>query len=285
MTTEKAENTYPIDPENVVEMTRLLNLDTTFTKQMGGPISEQGETPAFGNILDLACGPGGWVLDVARILPKAQVMGVDISARMTEYGRVTAKTRGLQNAHFMLMNIQEQFPFLDGSFDLINARYLVAVLTPNNWPLMLGEAFRVSKAGGIVRLTESEMPMTNSPAFEQISQMSLNAFSMTGRNFGPTARNFGITPMLPKLLKDAGFARVQTKAYGADTSAGTEGHESFCQNYSVVFQLGKAFLVGLGLTTAEKYEELYQQVLQDMRDDNFCAITYSLTAWGEKPNS
>ncbi len=283
MATRKDESIYPIDPENAVEMARLLNLDTVFTKALGGPLAEQGDYPPCKSVLDLACGPGGWVLDVARMLPDAQVMGVDISTRMTDYGRATAKARGLQNAHFMTMNIQEPFSFADNSFDLINARYLVAVLTPNTWPVLLRETFRMCKPGGIMRLTETEMAITNSPAFEQITQMALNAFTMTGRNFGPTARNFGITPMLPKLLKDTGYTHVNYKAYGVDTSAGTEGHESFYQNYMVVFQLGKPYFVGLGLATDEKYEELYQQTLQEMMADDFCAISYSLVAWGEKP--
>ncbi len=283
MTTGKDENVYPIDPENAVEMTRLLNQDTTFTKAMGGALADLGDSPSFHNVLDIACGPGGWVLDVARMLPEAQVMGVDLSTRMTDYGRATAKARSLQNAHFMTMNIQEPFPFIDNSFDLINARYLVAVLTPSTWPPMLQETFRISKPGGIIRLTENEMPVTNSPAFEQITQMALNAFSMTGRNFGPTARNFGITPVLPRLLKNAGYVNVSYRAFGVDTSAGTEGHESFYQNQMVVLQLGKPYFVGLQLTTDEKYEELYQQMLQEMMSDDFCAISYSLIAWGEKP--
>ena len=283
MTTGKDENVYPIDPENAVEMARLLNQDTTFTKAMGGALAGLGDPPSFHNVLDIACGPGGWVLDVARMLPEAQVMGVDLSTRMTDYGRATAKARSLQNAHFMTMNIQEPFPFIDNSFDLVNARYLVAVLTPSTWPPMLQETFRISKPGGITRLTENEMPVTNSPAFEQITQMALNAFSMTGRNFGPTARNFGITPMLPRLLKNAGYVNVGYRAFGVDTSAGTEGHESFYQNQMVVLQLGKPYFVGLQLTTDEKYEELYQQMLQEMMSDDFCAINYSLIAWGEKP--
>ena len=283
MTTGKDESIYPIDPESAVEMARLLNQDTVSTKALGGPLVEQGDCSTYKSVLDLACGPGGWVLDVARLLPDAQIMGVDISARMTDYGRATAKARGLQNAHFMTMNIQEPFSFADSSFDLINSRYLVAVLTPKTWSALLRETFRMCKPGGVMRLTENEMPITNSPAFEQITQLALNAFTMTGRNFGPTARNFGITPMLSKLLKDTGYINVNYKAYGVDTSAGTEGHESFYQNLMVAFQLGKPYFVGLGLTTDEKYEELYQQTLQEMMADDFCAISYSLTAWGEKP--
>ncbi len=279
----KDESTYPIDPENAVEMARLLNQDMMTTKAMGGPLSEQADAPLFHDVLDLACGPGGWVLDVARLLPGATVTGVDISKLMTDYGRATAKARSLHNAHFTTMNIQEPFLFADDSFDLVNARALVAVLTPRTWPIMLHEAFRICRYGGIMRLTEAEMPITNSPAFEETTQMALNAFSMTGRNFGPTARNFGITPMLSRLLKGAGFSNIRYKAYGVDTSAGTEGYESFYQDFMVVFQLGKPFFVKLGLTTDEQYEKLYQQTLCEMRSPDFCVMSYSLTVWGEKP--
>ncbi len=280
---ETAGRTYPIDPENAVEMARLLNQDTMMTKAMGGPLSEQGENAFFHDVLDLACGPGGWVLDIARMLPEANVTGTDISTRMTNYARATANARGLHNAHFTTMNIQELFPFADNSFDLVNARYLVAVLTPKVWPVMLRETFRVCEPGGIMRLTETEMPITNSPAFEKIIQMGLDAFSKTDRNFGPTARNFGITPMMPRLLTNAGYHNVHYKAYAIDTSAGTEGHEGFYQDYMVGFQLGKPFLIGLGFTTDEQYEELYQQALHEMKSDDFCAISYSRTVWGQKP--
>ncbi len=286
MTTHsKEENTYPIDPENAVEMARLLNQDMTLTRAMGGPLSEQPDAPLFHDVLDLACGPGGWVLDVARLLPEAQVTGVDISKLMTDYGNASAKARGLQNAHFTTMNIQEQFPFEDGTFDLVNARTLVAVLMPQVWPRLLRETFRLTRPGGVIRLTEAEMPITNSPAFEQLSQMSLNAFSTTGRSFAPTARNFGITPVLSRLLRHAGYQNIQHQAYGVDSSAGTEGHEGFYQDFMVVFQLGKKFFVDLGLTTNEKYEDLYQQTLREMRADDFCAIGYMLTVWGEKPKA
>ena len=283
--TNKEENTYPIDPENAVEMARLLNQDMTLTKAMGGPLSEQTDTSLFHNVLDLACGPGGWVLDVARLLSEAQVTGVDISKLMTDYGNASAKARGLQNAHFTTMNIQAPFPFEDGTFDLVNARALVAVLTPQTWPKLLRETFRVTRPGGVIRLTEAEMPITNSPAFEQLAQMSLNAFSVTGRSFAPTARNFGITPMLSQLLRRTGYQNVQVKAYGIDSSAGAAGHEGFYQDFMMAFELGREFFIGLDLTTNEKYEELYQQVLREMRGDDFCAIGYMLTVWAEKPST
>lgn len=283
--TNDEKNTYPFDPENAIEMARLLSQDMLITKAMKGPLSDQTDTSPFHNVLDLACGPGGWVLDVSRLLPDAQVMGVDVSSLMIEYGQASAKARGLHNAHFKTMNIQEPFSFADNSFDLVNARYLVGVLTSKTWPPMLREAFRVCKPGGIIRLTETEMPITNSLAVEQITQLLLNAFSITGRNIGPTARNFGITTVLPRLLSNAGCDDVEYASNSLDFSTGTEAHDGFYQDYMASFHLGKDFIVSLKLTTAEQYDEIYEQMLREMVADDFCAMNYNLTAWGRKPKA
>ncbi len=281
--TNKEENTYPIDPENAAEMARLLSQDMLITKGMKGPLTDQTNTALFSDVLDLACGPGGWVLDVARLLPEAQITGVDISVLMVNYGRATAKARGLHNAHFITANIKEPFPFADNTFDLVNARYLVGVLTPGEWPAMLREALRVCRPGGVIRFTETEMPITNSLGTEKMTQILLNAFTVTGRNFSPTARNFGITTMLPRLLRNAGCVDVSHASYSLDFSAGAEAHDGFYQDYMVTFQLGKDFIVKLDLATAEQYEEIYQQMLSEMLSEDFCGMNYNLTAWGHKP--
>ena len=283
--TNREENTYPIDPENAAEMARLLRQDMLITKAMKGPLTDQTNTSLFSNVLDLACGPGGWVLDVARLLPEAQITGVDISVLMVNYGRATAKARGLHNAHFMTTNIKESFPFADNSFDLVNARYLVSVLAPVEWPTMLREVLRVCRPGGVIRFTETEMPITNSMGVEKITQLLLNAFTVTGRNFSPTARNFGITTMLPRLLRNAGCTDVDYASYSLDFSTGATAHDGFYQDYMVTFQLVKDFIVKLGLAPTEQYEEIYQQMLSEMLSEDFCGMIYNLTTWGHKPRT
>jgi len=60
-------HTYILDPESPTEMARLIHFDQVVTRAMRGPLAEQ--TPAaiasMQRLLDLACGPDGWVLDVA----------------------------------------------------------------------------------------------------------------------------------------------------------------------------------------------------------------------------
>src|SRR5690242_951895 len=50
------------DHENVTEMARLLRQDGMLTEGMGGLLAErEQEASAIHSLLDLACGPGGWV--------------------------------------------------------------------------------------------------------------------------------------------------------------------------------------------------------------------------------
>jgi ubiquinone/menaquinone biosynthesis C-methylase UbiE len=120
-----ASHTYVFNPESPTEMARLINQDRILTQAMSGPFAGLPDTSSLHNILDLGCGPGGWVLDVASALPEANVQGVDISRIMVDYASVCAHTRQLPNASFGVMDISEPLDFPDAGFDLVNARTLL----------------------------------------------------------------------------------------------------------------------------------------------------------------
>lgn len=277
------ENTYVVDAESATEMARLLEQDRIVTQAMGGLFPERLDLSGVHTILDLACGPGGWVLEVARQYPEIEVSGVDISRTMVEYARAHARARGFDNAQFEVMDVLKPLDFLNNSFDLVNARTLIGFISPQTWPALLREAFRVCRPGGILRLTEWEIPLTNSPALQKIDAMFLQALYLAGRSFSPDGRNFGIAPMLGQLLHDAGFKNIQKMAHAIDFSAGTEAREGFYQDFMIGFQLVQPFLTRMNLVTKEEFDLLYRQMLAEMLADDFCAITFSLTAWGRKP--
>ena len=103
----KGENVYFSDPESGGEMTRLLSQDRLITKGMGGLFSERSDLSGIRRILDAACGPGGWALEVASTYPEIEVVGFDVSQAMIDYARVQAQARGLENADFRVMDIQK----------------------------------------------------------------------------------------------------------------------------------------------------------------------------------
>src|SRR5579859_8069905 len=120
---QKRDNTYVIDPESAAEMVRLLQQDQLMTTGMGGIFPEI-ELDGVQQVLDLACGPGGWALDVAYNYSDMEVVGVDISERMIAYATVQAQVQQRNNVSFRVMDILQPLDFPDASFDLVNARFI-----------------------------------------------------------------------------------------------------------------------------------------------------------------
>src|SRR5689334_25360621 len=94
-----------IDPEEPTETARQMLQNRLLHRYMGGPLPEQTLAPPTQHILDLACGPGGWVLDVAFAYPQAEVIGVDRSHTNIRYARAQARAQRRPNADFQVMDI------------------------------------------------------------------------------------------------------------------------------------------------------------------------------------
>ncbi len=276
------ENTYFIDAENAAEMARLLMQDRLLTKTMGGLFPQQIDLAHVQRILDLACGPGGWALDVARAYPEKQVVGVDVSQLMVAYANAQAREQKLPNASFQTMDILKPLAFPDNSFDLVNARFLTGLMPTSAWSKLVQECMRILRPGGVVRLTEFEATISNSPSAEKLFALSTRAIQVTGQAFSP-GNNIGTTAMLGPLLRNAGYEQVQHQAYALDSSAGVEAHHSQFQNAMTFFKLLQPFLVKLGITTQEEVEILYQRAMEEMMSTTYCAIMFILSVWGTKP--
>lgn len=279
----KEQNSYFIDPENAAEMARLMHQDRLTTQGMKGTMPERTDFANVHAILDIGCGPGGWVLDMAYEHPKIPVTGVDISRVMIEYARAQAFTQGLDNAHFRVMDATKPLDFPDDSFDIVNARFISGFMPIPAWSTLMQECNRITRSGGIIRLTESEWHLTNSLAYETLHGIMVGAMKKAGKSFSPDGRNVGITPMLGQFLQQANCVNIQHTAYMLDYSAGTETRNAFYQNSMAFFRLLKPFLLSLQAVTEERFEALYNQMLAEIMLDDFRGISFVLTVWGEKP--
>jgi hypothetical protein len=125
--------------------------------------------------------------------------------------------------------------------------------------------------------------MTNSPAFETISNLILQAMHKAGRSFSPDGRYFTITPLLGSLLQDRGCRNIQKKPHLVDFSSGSEAHEGYVQDLIFGFKLVQPFLSQLEICTEKEFDKIHQQMVGEMFSDHFCALAYGLTAWGTKP--
>ena len=284
--TDPQQNSYFIDTESAAEMGRLLGQERLLTKEMGGLLPPDLDPSQVHQVLDIACGPGGWCQELAFENPNIHVTGIDISEMMLRYARNQAQVQGLENLSFQRMDVTAPLDFPDSTFDFVNARSLIGFMHKEQWPALVSEMLRVTRPGGTVRLTEFDGGgVTTSVGLERLNKLLTQAFYREGRGFTPMVdgQNWGITPMLGLFLQQAGCVGVRQQPYVLDFSAGTPGNVSNYENFKVVYKLIQPFLLNVQAASQQELDTLYNQMLAEMMLPTFRALWYYLGVWGRKP--
>jgi ubiquinone/menaquinone biosynthesis C-methylase UbiE len=283
---EPSINTYVFDPESPTEMARLINQDRTITQAMGGPLSGISDLSRLKNILDLGCGPGGWVLDVAFALPTAEVEGMDISRIMVDYAHARARTQRRPNASFGVMDITQPFDLPNVSYDLVNTRFLLAVLKREDWPLFLSECSRVLRPGGLLRLTEAaDFGHTTSTAVNELMKLIRKALSQRGYEVSFQENTPDLLLRLLSWLRTHNYQHVRSIGHILDYSAATDAWSDTHSNIEIIGYQMKPLLIKLGLITDDAFDCLYQQALIDLQQPTFCGLSHCTTILGRKPSA
>ncbi len=111
------------------------------------------------NVLDIACGTGLILADIAKINRTGLNAGMDISSGMLEKARArlkntTARVELKQASAFAI-------PYPDATFDLVINGYMFDLMAVDAMPKLLKEFRRVLKPGGrlvLINMTEGERP-------------------------------------------------------------------------------------------------------------------------------
>ncbi len=108
------------------------------------------ETPSGSDVLDVSCGPGEVLVQLARLAPSLRCTGLDVDAGMIE--RAERKAARLPRGgsqprwpRFVVADVGAM-PFADASFDLV-----VSSFAAHHWPdrhAGLAEVMRVLRPGG-----------------------------------------------------------------------------------------------------------------------------------------
>jgi ubiquinone/menaquinone biosynthesis C-methylase UbiE len=277
-------STYVVqDRANETELIRLNLQDQMLTTSMGGVLPEQPDPAAFRRILDVACGTGAWLIEAARTCPQMSLLiGADISKHMIEFASSQAEYQKVSDrVEFHTMDALRMLEFPNGYFDLVNQRLGMSYLRTWDWPKLLQEFIRVTRWGGIVRLTESDVLIdSSSPALMRSNEIFLHSLIRTGHLFSPD--RLGIINALPSLLSRHGFTHLQTYPYLLEYRAGTPAWQPFFEDMKRIMQTFAPFARKLG-NIPEDAEDLAQQAIEQMQDPNFVAIWRMQTVWGTRP--
>jgi ubiquinone/menaquinone biosynthesis C-methylase UbiE len=253
------------------------------TTSMGGVLPELDDPTLLRRVLDVGCGTGGWLMETARTYPTIEkLVGGDISGKMMTYVRSQPEAQSLEGrVEFRTMDALRVLDFPPASFDLVNQRAGVSWLRTWEWSRILLEYQRVTRSGGIIRITEPNMVESNSPALTKLCNIAFEANYHSGRFFA--ARGDGATCELVRLMTQHGIQDVQTRVHMLVYPVGTEAGQYFYEDMLRMFRVMLPFLQKW-TSVPNDYEEIYQLALKEMLQPDFVATWTWLTAWGIRPD-
>ncbi len=114
-------------------------------------------------ILDAACGAGSFLSDLKVTFPRADILGMDLSAAYL------ARAKARSGARVVQANL-EAIPLSDASLDAVTCIYLFHELPPKVRPIVAAELARVIKPGGVLAFADS-VQARDAPELERLLQV------------------------------------------------------------------------------------------------------------------
>ena len=106
-------------------------------------------------VLDVACGPAGVTLTLAR-RTSAQVIGIDLTEDMLRRGKRNVEAARMTDRIQLVIGRGQQLPFADATFDALTFTYLLRYV--DDPQATLNELARVVRPGGMVASLEFSVP-------------------------------------------------------------------------------------------------------------------------------
>ena len=233
--------------EEYVPLSRQL---TPFHKSMLDLVRpRQGE-----RVLDVCTGPGEPAMSIASIIaPSGRVVGIDLSATMTDIAKKNAEKRGLLNVDFLTMDA-EKLEFPENSFDAAVSCFGFQIVTQPE--AAAKEILRVLKPAGRAGFTVWSRG-DQTPAIHVLVGPMLEHATPDEDGYLPTPYELGGPGELTAMLDRIGFVNSQEFRMRGNFVA-----ES-AQDYLTMLLNGSP----LGHSLSEESEEVQNSVLKRAREN------------------
>ncbi|GBB92126.1 hypothetical protein RclHR1_01970008 [Rhizophagus clarus] len=116
-----------------------------FQSNFSSPIDER-LTQEKCKVLDIGCGPGTWLLDLASKYENSLFYGIDNNS-------IYPSEIKPGNLNFIKADMFDRFPFPDNEFDFVH-QGLTSFINPDQLNFIISEMIRVTKPGGYIELLE-----------------------------------------------------------------------------------------------------------------------------------
>ncbi|KAI7862481.1 S-adenosyl-L-methionine-dependent methyltransferase [Spinellus fusiger] len=235
---------YPIDEK---EIDRLVGLHFALKTMFGSSIPHQEELQVDLqqgiSILDLGCGPGTWLMEIATEYSSCECIGIDLCDIFPNAIRPV-------NATFHRGNVTHRLPFPDHSFEFVQLRMFIIALNTDQWVPVMKEIYRVLK-----------------PVREMI----------TSRHQDPY-----IADKLQDHLETTGFTIVYHEQKSVDLNQPGHLSNEFLWVLRSMLSSGETFFSGLMKDEHTSYSHLVETFSNDIRAQNELEWSF-VYVLGQKP--
>jgi ubiquinone/menaquinone biosynthesis C-methylase UbiE len=292
--------------DNGQELERALRVEQRLASELSAlPFALQNALIHARTVLDVGCDYGVWTVAQARKHLYNEFIGIEEAPRKVPLARWHAQQRKTPNAQFACHPLREleSIGFPSGCFGYIQARFLARYLLSLDYAALAGSLFRLCKPGGAIAWTECELPITSSPAWQNLCSLLCRALDEIGQRYAPPTEiehlmvelrarkgiaepertHLCITPRLSYWLTSAGFEGVQSIAHAIDISAYAPAHDAFVELAEVFCVQVAPLLVTTSLIKEAKLGKLIETARREIQDEQFCGLLFGITAWGKKP--
>ena len=271
--------------QEITELASSLRLQhRLFFHTLGRLLPEAIEVEQVQTVLDVFCGSGAWAIDIAKSYPSIKVTALDPNPQMLEVARVEAKAAGVSNITFVAASPFEPFPYKQESFDLLHMQCVIPPLMLQDLPTILRHLLKVARSGGWFYLSDFEIGLTSSSAFEffetQMREILLQ------EQHGITADGLAFSPAVfyPRHLAEIGCKDVHYTLTPIDlgNQPGSFGSNHALPLIVTSLQAGR-LLVERGQLTQQEIDELFQNIRHEIQQSNFCGVGMLISTLGTIP--
>jgi ubiquinone/menaquinone biosynthesis C-methylase UbiE len=229
-------------------------------------------------VLDVACGTGLWARDIARIHPRARVVGFDTNAAQIAKALEEGAWRGDDllppNCHLERGDALGPWPYPDGAFDYTHARFVSPFLPVALIPNFVAEMLRVTRSGGWIELIETTQFEADEPARDFLLRCLRLAYEHSGLALEPGQ-------ILERYLRSLGLRGIRSRAVSVRAGA----------NDPVLRRIGDDLVAGmvdaaplyasLGLTTGDDLARVDRELASSTGDPTIRIVIQGI--WAQRP--
>lgn len=233
------------------------------------------------SVLDLGCGRGEWIFDLAKRYPKLRIYGIDSDEEALRQAKVRRNTSSLRQVELRQMNLLQSLPIPDASIDFVHIRHVARYLKPEAWHPMIHEAVRVLRPGGWLNVVELELCEISSPACLALHRAMLQARAKIGRSLDVTGSTLGVAQRLYAMLLQAGLYDVGYDVFTVDVGAmsGNIAYHFLSEIVSRAF-IVKPLVVQQGIVENAAFDALVAQAQVELQAPDLCGWAILLSAYG-----